>query len=184
MSPLSNMIFHPALSRAAGGIFALVTAVVLSSPNYPHRPIPHADIWGILSAAALFLNVPAIIRYLRAAKHDSSWFYPLVDALLPFLTVCGITVVLTAKLFTDFTCLFGIWLMGLGLMNLALRHVLPAGIRGVGLYYMASGMLMLLIYPGTFFNPWPMASILFVGEVTAAFVMHRAWIVRLHEATT
>lgn len=179
MTHKTNQIeIMPALARAAGGVLALATAVALSSAFYPKGLIAQADGWAILATAALLINGIGAARRLGAAVESGrgvNRLDHLVDAALPFLAACALTVILTTRFDdTGYNYLFGVWLTGCGLINLSLRKVMPVGIRFVGLYYMACGIVLTLVTAGSFLNPWPMAAILFVGESGAAIAMLRA----------
>lgn len=161
-----------AAARAAGGVLALATAAMLSSSFWPKGLIAHADGWTMLTGAALLLNGAAAAKYLAsggAPARGEHRLAPLLDALMPFLAACALTIVLTTKM-NGYGWLHGVWLIGCGQMHLAVRHVMPRGPRVVGFYYFACGIAMLL-FQNNFLNPWPLAAVLFIGETAAAAML-------------
>lgn len=156
-----------AAARAAGGVLAVIAAAVMSSRVYPAGEIAQADGWGILAGIALCMNGAAMASHMMSVKGGSGRAKPalgLLDAAVPFIAVCAMTVAFTTKVAGGFDYLFGVWLMGCGAINLSLRRHLPAGARYAGYFYLAAGILLMFVFRFPFMNPWPMATTLFVGE--------------------
>jgi len=59
-----------------------------------------------------------------------------------------------------------------GLANLASRHVLPKKIWIVGMFYVVCGVVFLIMPGVSFFNPWPVGLVFFIGEWTGGIVLH------------
>ena len=59
-----------------------------------------------------------------------------------------------------------------GLSNLASRYVLPKNIVGVGVFYMACGLVWMLLLNSAFVDPWPMGIVFFIGEWAGGYVLY------------
>ena len=164
-------------ARAMGGALALITAVVLKLPGYPSEPIAQADGWGLLALAAFLIHAVALglwyARLPRTQRHAHA-LIPVLHALMPLLVTCAISIAMIMRL--EFQYLPGVWMCGYGLVNLSLHHVIPRGIRLVGLYYVLCGVLCLLVLPmlriNPILNPWPLGAVFFTGEIWGAAVLH------------
>ena len=167
--------FPLAAARAIGGTFAVIAAAVMTASWYPLGLIAQADGWAVLATSVILLYaITTAIHILSFPENGDTAksLYPLLDAALPFIIACAVTVMLTTKVTDGYDYLFGVWLMGCGAMDLSLRRHLPAGIRFVGFYYIAAGILLMLLPGVTFLNPWPMAVVLFTGEWASAAAIH------------
>ena len=135
---------YSGVARAAGGTLALVTAAVLAKPRYATDP---------------------------QSKRDPRRLAPVFGVLPPFLVTCALTIAMVLRL--EFRYLFGLWMCGYGLMHLSQNLVLPRSIRLLGLYYIACGVLVLLVFRVPFTNPWPMGFIFFAGEWIGGIIFIR-----------
>ena len=165
---------YSGVARAAGGTLALVTAAVLANPRYANDVLTHADAWGLLALAGLLINGGALIWWFATdpqSKRDPRRLAPVFGVLPPFLVTCALTIAMVLRL--EFRYLFGLWMCGYGLMHLSQNLVLPRSIRLLGLYYIACGVLVLLVFRVPFTNPWPMGFIFFAGEWIGGIIFIR-----------
>lgn len=159
--------------RAICGTVALLGAMVMSSPYYPHTYWAHIYGWAFVFMVGFLLHYGTMIHWFLfdpAVKRDIRRLKPSLDA-LPALIVGG---VLTARMIIDgnFHYLFGIWMCLFGVANLASRHVLPSAIAYVGLYYIAAGTFCLFSPHVSFLNPWAMGLVFFIGEWIGGVILH------------
>ena len=161
-------------ARAVGGLLALGTAAALHVVN-PQNPVRHADAWGLLALACFLIYTGAMLKWFFTdpdCQRDASRLVPLMDAALPFLVCCALSITMIMSL--HFGYLFGTWLLFYGLIHLAVRHVMPSGMRLVGLYYVLCGLFMMLVFRVPFDHPWPMGLVLFVGEIWGGLLLLRS----------
>ncbi|RMH89436.1 MAG: hypothetical protein D6681_14355 [Calditrichaeota bacterium] len=160
-------------ARAICGTAALVAALIMSSPIYPHTTRAHALGWGVVALFGILLNFGALIKWFwfdPGVNRRIRRLKPVLDA-LPSILVGGVfTVVLIMNGLHQF--LFGVWMCLFGLANLASRHVLPPRIWWVGAYYIVCGSLYLLFFNSSFLNPLPAGLIFFVGEWAGGVILH------------
>lgn len=160
-------------SRILSGLLAVVTASVIHSAWFPADPESHVAAWAVLCASAVFLNAGALLYWFcndPDVARDLKRLRPLVDVLPGLIVGAAITAALVAN--DHFGYLFGIWMSLFGIANLASRNLLPAGIGAIGYFYILCGIACLFNPALTFDNPWPMAIVFFVGEVTAGSILH------------
>ncbi|WP_089721769.1 hypothetical protein [Candidatus Entotheonella palauensis] len=152
-------------ARMAGGVLALLTAIVLATPGIPPTPAAHLQAWGILLALALILNFGSVIYRLMIAP-GGAWdvrrLRPVMDTLPPILVGAILSIALVRH--GQFDALFGTWMCLFSLSHFVTRQVLPAQMTLVGGVYLACGTVCLLLPMGSFVNPWPMGLVFFVGE--------------------
>lgn len=167
-------------ARFAGGCGAWIGAVVLSLPVVPCKPLPHLAGWVIVLGLALLLNYGALLRWLFEAKprrRSIAEVMPILDA-VPALAVGGILSLslvvrgLSAPGYLDL--LFGTWMCIYGLVHVVYRKTLPAGIYGLGIYYVACGGVCLLAPGISICGPWPMGLVFGLGECMGGVILHRA----------
>lgn len=160
-------------ARLASGLLACATAALLAWPGFPDSNWSRVIAWGSLFGIALSLNVGAIAFWFthdRMINRDVRRLKPVVD-ILPALAV-GALLTFVFLWNRDFHYLFGMWMCMFGLANLAGRQVMPRMIVGVGLFYVAAGVLCLLSPGLSFENPWPMGLVFCVGEITGGVILH------------
>lgn len=148
-----------------GGVLALLSAIVLATPAFPSNPVVHLRVWGVLLALALALNFGSVIYRLILAPgkdRDVRRLRPVVDILPPIFVGAILSVALVSH--GQFDLLFGTWMCLFSLSHFVTRQVLPAQMTLVGGFYLACGVVCLLLPIGSFVNPWPMGLVFFVGE--------------------
>lgn len=159
-------------ARMLSGGCALAVAGVMAQPRFPVGPGAHLGGWLLLFLAALILNYGAVLYWFLfdpKVKREARKLLPLVDVLPPLAVGGLLSVALMWRGYHDL--LPGVWMALFGLANLASRHVLPRGIVGVGLLYVAAGAGCLLAPGLTFTNPWPMGVTFCVGELAAGLIL-------------
>lgn len=160
-------------ARAIGGTLALLTAWILSTSLVPKTPFSHLAVWGGLFIAAVFLNYGALLYWFffdKVMERSQKVLRPAFEV-FPIFFVGGILTI--ALLINERPALlFGTWMSLFGLANLVSRQVLPRLTLAVGAMYLVSGAWFLLDPRLSFFNPWPMGLVFFIGEWFGAFVFH------------
>jgi len=159
-------------ARIISGSVAFAGAVVLSSSLVPSTEQAHLMGWGIVLTFALVLNYASLIYWFlfdKDVSRDLRKLKPAVDA-VPALAVGG---VLSLALISadQYHLLFGVWMSLYGLAQVAYRKSLPPGIYLVGIFYILAGIFLLLWRGIPFVNPWPMALVFTVGEMTGGIIL-------------
>lgn len=160
-------------ARAISGTLALIAAVVMASPYFPKTLFAHAVGWGTVFVLAILLNFGSLIYWFLfdpQVKRDFRRLRPTLDVLPP-LVVAGV-LTWTMMQHGQHQYLVGIWMCLFGLANFASRHVLPKKICQVGLFYILSGTVCLLVPGISFLNPWPMGIVFFIGEWAGGIILH------------
>jgi hypothetical protein len=160
-------------ARAASGCIALTAAIVMSSPKFPPKASWHAAGWGVAFLLGFAINFGALVYWFffdPDCKRDIRRLKPLVDAVPPFFAGALFTYVFVLNGLHQF--LPGTWMILFGLANLASRHVLPSSIVFVGLFYVASGTVCLLLPGLSLTDPWPTGLVFFIGEWAAGWILH------------
>lgn len=160
-------------ARALSGTFCFLAAAVMGSPFYPATRPAHVAGWGGAFSIAMLLNFGAMLYWFLfdpASKRDIRKLKPVIDVIPPLLVGGVLTVTLMQQ--GLYAHLFGMWLCLAGLANLAMRHVLPKRIWIIGLFYILTGMVFLLLKPVPFLNPWPAGILFFLGEWAAGVILH------------
>lgn len=145
----------------------------MSGHDYPSSVMAHIMGWGAVLVFASLLNGGALLNwFLRdpRVKRSPRRLQPILDG-LPGLMVGA---VLSALFYFNgcYDWLFGVWMCMFGLTNLAMRFVLPRAMIAVGLFYMVSGCLWLLLPDVSILNPWPMGLVFFIGEWAGGLVLY------------
>ncbi len=160
-------------TRAISGTLALCVAIAMSTPWYPPTSEAHLVGWGCLLAASFSLNLGALVYWFwtdNVVNRDIRRLLPVLDVIPPLFVATILTVAFILHGMHNY--LFGVWMCMFGLTNLASRHVLPKSICLVGLFYIISGALWLLVPKINFLNPWPMGMVFFAGEWTGGIILH------------
>jgi len=159
-------------ARALSGCVALMASFWLS--QRPGRAGGYAlAVWLAVALAGAAINFGAVLFWFlsdTAADRQARRLKPAIEV-LPALAAGA---VITAAFWRDgaFDYIVPVWMIIFGIANLASRHVLPREIAWIGLYYMASGTALLLLYPRAgLSNPWPMGIVFFVGEWLGGLVI-------------
>jgi hypothetical protein len=160
-------------ARALCGTLALAAGFLMSARFYPHTIAAHEAGWGAVFAFSLLMNFGAVLYWFLfdpASKREVRRLKPVVDVFPPLMVGGILTLVLLHEGLLQY--LFGTWMCLFGLANLATRHVLPRAVWLIGLYYLLTGTVMLLLVHVSFLNPWPMAITFFIGEWCGGIILH------------
>jgi hypothetical protein len=160
-------------ARITSGLLALGVAALLAWPGFPATHSARILAWGGLFGVALVLNVGALAYWFwhdGMIQRNPRRLTPVLDILPPLAIGALLTFVFLLQ--RDFHYLFGTWMCMFGLANLAGRHVMPRAICGVGLFYVAAGLICLVSPAIQFANPWPMGLVFGVGELVGGFVLY------------
>lgn len=161
-------------ARALGGLAALVGALVMSRSYYPLTVSAHVVGWGAVCAVAMTLNYGAVLSWYvhqDQGARQLNQLRPLLDTLPAMFVGAVLTLALLMRSKSDL--LFGTWMCLFGLVNASSRHSQPWAIWQLGWFYIVAGAVLLLFRPSlSFFNPWPMALVFFVGECAGGLVFH------------
>ncbi|MFQ5582918.1 MAG: hypothetical protein ACE5GL_00600 [Calditrichia bacterium] len=160
-------------ARAIGGTLALIAAAIMASPSFPQVKAAHVTGWGIVFMIGFLLNFGMLIHWFLfdpKVKRDIRRLKPPMDA-FPALFV-GVVLTIALIFANQHQLLFGVWMSLFGLANLAARHVLPRKIWIVGVFYVVCGVIFLSLPNVSFYNPWPVGLVFFVGEWAGGIVLH------------
>jgi hypothetical protein len=159
-------------ARMLGGLFALMSAVVLARvPGLQQFDLQLVG-WGVVLAAGLALNYGFLAWWFLRNHFGSRRWQVLMPTLelFPALALGGVfTVALVMR--GDYDLLFGTWMCFFGLAHMGYRHSLPRGILFVGLYYQVAGACCLVLPQISFLNPLPMGVIFFAGEMVGGWIL-------------
>jgi len=165
---------YSGVARMAGGVAALVGAVVLAGDGVPATVRAHLLGWGVVLAVALLLNYGGLLTWVvnnPEVRRSPLCLMPVLDA-VPALAV-GAVLSYSAVRLNEYGLLFGLWMACYGLCHMPYRHSLPVANYWVGVFYMVVGCLLLL-WPGvSFVQPWPMGVVFCVGELAGGWILHR-----------
>jgi len=161
-------------TRLFSGGIALVASVFLHFQWFPADNLGTTMVWGSVFLAAMILNLGALIYWFlhdEAVDRDPQRLRPILDVIPPLAVGALFTFVLIWG--RNFDPLYGTWMCMFGLTNLASRYVLPPAISLVGVFYILSGSLCLLL-PGIGFTQTPLAMglVFCIGECTGGAVLH------------
>ncbi len=162
-------------ARALAGCGALTAALLLHSPFIPATPLAHLVTWTLVFLLGVALNYGALIYWFLHdpdVGRDVRRLRPTLEV-MPVLVAGGI---LTLALVNheEYNLLFGTWMVMFGLTNFTGRQVLPRGLAWVGLFYLACGAGLLLVWPNLSFteNSLVMGGVFFLGEFFGGLVLH------------
>ena len=159
-------------ARILSGLLALATSAVLTHPAVPRTANAHLAGWAISLTAALVLNYGALAKWFLfnpEVRREPRMLKPALDA-VPALAV-GAVLSLVLILNGQHRFLFGVWMSLYGVAQTAYRQSLPPGIYGVGVAYIAAGLLCLLWPGSSFTNPWSMGLVFFAGEIAGGMIL-------------
>lgn len=163
---------YSGMARIHSGCLALCAALVLGFSSLPRTPAVHLTGWALVLAAALVMNYGALLYtffFDARFKRDPARLKPAVDVLPPLAAGAALSLALLKS--GQYNLLFGTWMVFFGLAHWACRRSMPLGNTWVGLFYLASGALCLLLPGIVFTSPWPMALVFFPGEVAGGWGM-------------
>ena len=132
----------------------VATAAVLFCFAREASPWTHLAGWGALLGVALAINYAALAYWFACdpeVKRDPVRLKPAIEALPP-LSV-GALLSVACVLAGHWQLLFPIWMFCFGLGNLASRHFLDRAMGLVGLFYLVSGAIVLLLPGASFTQP-------------------------------
>ncbi len=158
-------------ARIAGGFAALLGAIVLGRMAPPDAQLAHLAGWGAVLLLAGGVNYGALLLWMR---RDARWqrraeWVPALESLPP-LAVGGLLSLAFWRA-GAYDLLPGTWMLCYGLVHMAYRRNLPAGVYAVGFFYLAAGAVCLLT-PGLLFtDPRPMGMVFGVGEVAGGLAL-------------
>ena len=159
-------------ARLLGGVAALAGASLLAWLS-PATPFGHLLGWSAVVIVAVLLNYGALAYWFWFDPHvarDPRQLRPAIDALPPL--VVGGAFSLACVLQGRYDWLFPLWMCDYGLVHIPYRGTLPRGNYAVGLGYIAAGVAC-LFWPGvSFFNPWPLGLVFFVGETAGGLILY------------
>lgn len=161
---------YSGVARILSGIAALISAFIMSRSIFPETVLFHLGGWAGLYLAAVLLNFGALFgRFLATSKGLFDWVQlrPVWN-IVPSFLVAGLLSFHFARA-EMFGSLFGMWMAMYGLMHLSSRHSLPKAMSHVGWFYVLCGAYFLIHVP-SFFNPWPMGVVFFLGEIAGGIV--------------
>ncbi len=157
----------------SGGV-ALIASCLLHFHLLPSDNFGTTLVWGSVFLAAMILNLSALVYWFlhdEAVDRDPHRLRPILDVMPPLAVGALFTFVLIWN--RNFDPLYGTWMCMFGLTNLASRYVLPPAISLVGVFYILSGALCLLL-PGIGFTQTPLAMgmVFCIGECSGGTVLH------------
>lgn len=165
---------YSGIARMAGGIIALAGTAIMADKNFPATPAAHLLGWGTVLAGALAVNYGALLGWFvfrPASRRSARELVPAFDA-IPALALGG-GLSLALILHAEYDLLFGTWMGLYGLAHLPYRNSLPRANYLVGIFYLASGIAMLLWPGASFTNPYPMGLVFGIGELAGGLVLYR-----------
>lgn len=161
---------YRALPVASMGVLALLAAACEALWAPALAPRPHALLW--LGVASLCASLGAADLWLRRHHVSGRDTWIAVGQLLPAL---GVGLAITWLLADRAELLPGLWTALFGLGVLASRPFLPAGILGVALFYVVSGLAMAAAArAGAAPGPWAMGLTFLIGQLTSAAILRRS----------
>jgi len=165
---------YSGLARMAGGLAVLAGVLVMSAPGFPATPSAHLLGWGVVLVTGLVINYGALFYWfasILAARSSPREFRPAFDAVPPLAV--GAVLSLALILHGEYDLLFGTWMCLYGLAHMPYRNSLPFANYLVGLFYLISGVVI-LVWPGVAFtNPYPMGLVFGAGELGGGLVLCR-----------
>jgi hypothetical protein len=162
---------YSGMARICGGFVALIAGLSIASSS--SRQIEtHIIAWGGVCGVAFSLNLGAVFWWKFKEQQKLSNFetlVPVIDVIAPlFVGAIGTFALIQSGMYD---LLFGFWMCLYGLVHTASRHTCSRGIFYLGWYYIICGTFFLTVSPlPSFFNPWPMAIVFFVGEIIGGFL--------------
>lgn len=169
---------YRAVSAAATGLMAVIAALLqpVLVGNAAADPLQYVLLWtatAVLSLAGSGLQV--LYVYLRCqSAHRRATTRVVIGQLLPALTAGAlVTFSLGGRGLAEISLLPGLWAVLFGMGVLASRRHLPRTIGWVGLFYLLSGAVVLLLLPGpAALSGWVMGTIFGIGQSAAALVLY------------
>jgi hypothetical protein len=159
-------------ARMLAGTFALLGAWVLSWESYPRDAYAHLLGWGTVFFLAILTNYGSLLYWFAkdaGLYGDVRTLRPTVEVFPPVIVGGLLTLVMVLEEHYDY--LFGMWMSLFGLANIASRHVLPHKMGLVGCFYIAGGAFCLFSPIRSFFDPWPMGVVFFIGELAGGILL-------------
>ena len=160
-------------TRVISGTIALFASVILHFVWTEATIRDQLLIWALVFAFAMVLNLGALAYWFwndRMIQRDITRLKPILDVMPPLAVGALFTLVLLLR--KDVDLLYGAWMCMFGLTNLASRYVLPDAIALVGVFYIASGALCLLLPGLTFAQPLAMGLVFCVGEWAGGTILY------------
>lgn len=160
-------------ARMISGCLALVIAFLLANDFVYTHPLSYLKAWGCLLLLSLVLNYASLARWFwfdPKVKREMRHLYPALEAIPPL--IIGAVLSLALIQHQLYYLLYGTWMCLFGGANIASRHVMPRGLGWVGLFYLIAGTVCLLHPDMTFFNPWPMGFVFFIGEAAGGLLLY------------
>lgn len=160
-------------ARLFSGLAALGGAAVMSLPEFPRSAAFHLLGWGAVCALAGAVNYGSLLHWWftdPAVARDPKKLRPAFESLPPLFVGAVLTLALVQR--REYHYLFGMWMSLAGLANLACQSGLPRAVRALSYFYMLAGAACLLLPGVSFFNPWPMGLVFFVGEFSGGIIFH------------
>lgn len=157
-------------ARMISGTAALATAYLLDSMPVHH--MTYLKGWVCLMLFCLVLNYFALVRWFMydpLVKRRWGRLKPALEAMPPLLVGGLISCVLVRHEF--YFLLYGVWMSMFGLAIIASRYILPRYSGWVGLFYVLCGTFFLAYNRLSFFNPWPMGMVFFIGEWVGGLIL-------------
>lgn len=161
-------------TRLFSGAVALLASLFLHMKWIAHDNFSTTMVWGAVFLGAMFLNLGALVYWFfrdESVDRDPQRLRPILDVIPPLAVGALFTFVLIWS--RNFDPLYGAWMCMFGLTNLASRYVLPPAISLVGVFYILSGALCLLL-PGIGFTETPLAMglVFCIGECTGGAILY------------
>ena len=169
--------YRPA-TVALTGVLGLVAAVAQSSliPSPADNPMAFVDYWLVVAVVSLLLNGSelAINWYKSESPLARQQTRRAIEQFLPSLVAGGVLTLVFWKAVPDaLNLLPGLWAIVFSLGIFASARQLPSAIRGVGVYYLAAGIVCLGFAEGDLaFSPWAMGLTFGVGQLLSAAVLY------------
>jgi hypothetical protein len=160
-------------ARMVSGCAALVVAWLLDHDFVYTDPKSYLKAWLCLLLFSLVLNYASLLRWFLfdpKVKRDFARLSPALEAVSPLAVGAVLTLVLVSHEF--YFLLYGMWMCLFGAANIASRHVMPRFTGVIGFGYIVAGAICMLHSEMSFFNPWPMGIVFFVGEWLAGLLLY------------
>lgn len=161
-------------ARLFSALLALGAAAVMSDRAFPQVEQLHILGWGLVCFLAALANFGSLVHWWLtepAVARDPRRLRPAFESLPPLFVGAVITLMLIRSGQHDY--LFGAWMCMFGLANFACQSGLPRAVRALSWFYILAGSFCLLVPFVSFFNPWPMGIVFFVGELFGGIIFHR-----------
>ncbi len=167
------------MTVAITGLLALASGAIQAQflPDPEMKPVPFIYLWAGLGALSILITGVEMIARTRRIHGGfaDDMLYAAVEQFIP-ATVAGALLTFVIGRFAPeaMWMLPGLWQIVFALGVFASMRALPRGMFGVGVWYLAAGLVTLATGRDTPFSPLAMAIPFGVGQLLMAFMIYRA----------